>query len=227
MREADIFLPPGPVTDFGTGLLADPERPGMSGWAGPLEWCYAKAGLSLPSLEPLRPHEVRRPHRALLVHSEDMTPTLEGFFEQPLGLTVLSSEQEGDSYRREVLLTLGLERCPVLYGAIRVCLPHFPARARGLIVKGRSPLGRILQTEAIAHMSWPHPFFRLDPDSHISAMLRLRRTCKLYGRRNVLVDGSRRLLAEVIEVLPPIRDAKVESGLRERPNPKPDTDPNE
>ena len=32
----------------------------------------------------------------------------------------------------------------------------------------------------------------------------------LYGRRNVLLDGSRRLLAEVIEVLAPA--AKVQVG---------------
>jgi hypothetical protein len=32
----------------------------------------------------------------------------------------------------------------------------------------------------------------------------------LYGRRNVLLDGSRRLLAEVIEVLAPA--AKVQAG---------------
>ena len=57
-------------------------------------------------------------------------------------------------------------------------------------------------------MSWPQPFFRAEPDSHMAAMLWLRRNCGLYGRRNVLVDGSRRLLAEVIEVLAPIDRAE-------------------
>jgi hypothetical protein len=34
----------------------------------------------------------------------------------------------------------------------------------------------------------------------------------LYGRRNVLLDGSRRLLAEVIEVLAPVAKQEMASS---------------
>ena len=37
----------------------------------------------------------------------------------------------------------------------------------------------------------------------------------LYGRRNVLLDGSRRLLAEVIEVLAPVAKPVMAAGWRE------------
>jgi hypothetical protein len=83
-----------------------------------------------------------------------------------------------------------------------------PTKARQRVLQELHPLGHILQTEAIPHMSWPQAFFRAEPDPHMAAMLRLRRNCGLYGRRNVLVDGFRHLLAEVIEVLAPIDGAE-------------------
>jgi chorismate-pyruvate lyase len=133
-----------------------------------------------------------------------MTPTLENFFRQPLGLIVLSRDIQEESYRREVVLTLGCEMRPILYGAIRILLGRLPEKAREGVLEERFPLGHILQTEAIPHLSWPQAFFRAEPDTHMTAMLQLQHVGDLYGRRNVLVDGSRRLLAEVIEVLAPV-----------------------
>jgi hypothetical protein len=38
----------------------------------------------------------------------------------------------------------------------------------------------------------------------MASMLKLECPWPLYGRRNVLLDGNRRLLAEVLEVLAPV-----------------------
>lgn len=173
-----------------------------SGWASLLELFYERAGLELPRLDRLRPEEVPQPYRSLLVHSADMTPTLEAFFRKPLGLTVLSREVQGECYLREVALTTGSEKRPVLYGAIRILLNHLPEDVRRRVLQERSPLGHILQTEETPHLSWPQAFFRVEPDRHMAGVLRCGSAGgPLYGRRNVLVDGSRRLLAEVFEVL--------------------------
>ena len=145
------------------------------------------------------------PYRTLLVHSSDMTPTLTQFYGQPLRLRVLSSERQNSSYRREVVLCLAEDERPVEYGVIRICLDRLPPVARRLVLDEGRPLGDILQGEAIPHLSWPQAFFRLRADAHAGAALGLRRPGFLYGRRNVLLDGSRQLLAEVIEVLAPAR----------------------
>ncbi len=192
--------------------VGEPSR--AQGWAGLLEWVYLRARRELPRLELLKAQQLPQPYRKLLAHSADMTPTLEGFYEQPLGLTVLSRDLEQDCYRREVVLTLGHERRPILYGAIRILLGHLPPNARDNVVKELLPLGRILQTEAIPHLSWPQAFFRVEPDQHMMGMLQLERTKDLYGRRNVLVDGSRRLLAEVIEVLAPVKRQQASSKFQ-------------
>jgi hypothetical protein len=184
--------------------------PGMRGvspsppWVELLARFYARTGLPLPEFVPLKNDEVPQPYKELLVHSADMTPTLENFFRQTLALTVLSRELEGDSYFREVVLCLAGDGHAVEYGAIRIFLAQFPAHARRHVLEEHSPLGSILQTDGIAHMSWPQAFFRTRSDAHMETVLGLSRPGELYGRRNVLVDGSRHLLAEVIEVLAPV-----------------------
>ncbi len=169
-----------------------------------LECFYARTGLPLPRFDLLQGEDMPSPYRELLVHSSDMTPTLEAFWQRPMGLTVLSRAHEGESYLREVVLKAALEGWPVEYGAIRIHLSHFPPRARQLVLQEQRPLGKILEIEAVAHLSWPQAFFRVQSDEHMANVLNLSEPSDLYGRRNVLLDGSRRLLAEVIEILAPV-----------------------
>ena len=173
------------------------------GWAGLLERFYAKLGLALPQICDLDGKAMPDPYRKLLVHSSDMTPTLETFYAQPMRLTVLTREQDDYTYLREVVLKSATDSRPVEYGVIRICLNQLPPPARQRVLEEQRPLGNILQTESIPHLSWPQAFFEIQSDSHLGHVLYLAQPCTLYGRRNVLLDGSRRLLAEVIEVLAP------------------------
>jgi hypothetical protein len=58
-------------------------------------------------------------------------------------------------------------------------------------------------------VSWPQAFFRVEADPHMVRVLRLSQPGSLYGRRNVLLDGSRRLLADVLEVLAPVDNTQT------------------
>lgn len=188
-----------------TNTLAGSRRAQpIPSWAALLHRFYERTGLSAPVLKELKGEEVPLPYQGLLVHSSDMTPTLANFYGQALGLKVLSSERQGDSYKREVILWLAGDARPVEYGVIRICLDRLPPAVRRLVLQEQRPLGDILQGEAIPHLSWPQAFFRLKADAHAGAALGLQHAGFLYGRRNVLLDGSRRLLAEVIEVLAPV-----------------------
>jgi hypothetical protein len=251
MREAGVeFAPPGtkgaaPSND-GTALprvngsrtLPAPNvwqaRPDTPSWAALLEKFYARAGQPLPRIQPLKENEVPQPYKALLVHSSDMTPTLENFYHRRLGLTVLSREIERETYLREVLLRLtaddlsgprrgamaaasspdavlrpGEDSKPIEYGVIRICLAQLPPVARRHVLEEQRPLGNILQSEGIPHISWPQAFFRVESDPHTRTVLGLWQPCDLYGRRNVLLDRTRRLLAEVIEILAPVEESRV------------------
>jgi chorismate-pyruvate lyase len=187
-----------------TNTLAGSRRPRPTPpWAALLERFYERTGLSSPVLTELKAAEVPQPYQALLVHSSDMTPTLASFYGQALRLRVLSRERRDDSYQREVILWLAENARPVEYGVIRIRLDRLPPVGRRLVLQEQRPLGDILHGEAIPHLSWPKAFFRLKADAHAGAALGLQRSSFLYGRRNVLLDGSRRLLAEVIEILAP------------------------
>jgi chorismate-pyruvate lyase len=193
------------LPDMFTNTLAGSRRTQpIPPWAALLQRFYERAGLSSLVLRELKAAEVPQPYQALLVHSSDMTPTLASFYGQALRLRVLSRERQDDSYQREVILWLAEDARPVEYGVIRIRLDRLPPAARQFVLQEQRPLGDILHGEAVPHLSWPKAFFRLKPDAHAGAALGLRRAGFLYGRRNVLLDGSRRLLAEVIEVLAPV-----------------------
>lgn len=179
------------------------SSPGVPSWAALLGLFYSAARIPFPHIVRLKGHEMPQPYRSLLVHSRDMTPTLERFHQCSLELTVLSRRLEDDTYLREVTLDMGESRRPVEYGAIRIFLSRFPASARESILQERFPLGKILYLEGIPHVGWPQAFFKVNADPHMASLLRINSPTALYGRRNVLLDGSRHLLAEVIEVLPP------------------------
>jgi len=189
---------------FASASEAQQQRPRAPGWAALLERFYSKLGLPLPPLNDVAGSDMPQPYRDLLVHSSDMTPTLETFYRQPMRLSVLTREQHDSYYLREVVLKSADDARPVEYGVIRICLNHLPPPASLRVLEEQRPLGNILQCEAIAHLSWPQSFFRVESDSHLGHVLYLSQPATLYGRRNVLLDGSRRFLAEVIEILAPI-----------------------
>jgi chorismate-pyruvate lyase len=166
-----------------------------------LEPYYRRLGLALPSTIKLAPDALPVPYQRLLAHSDDMTPTLEAFYARPLQLKVLSRDSWFDVYQREVVLGLGAPPQPVEYGAISIHLQHLPPAARRLVIEGEEPFGRILEREALAHLSWPQAFFAVRSDPHLSRHLGSPLGKVLYGRRNVLVNGHRRLLADVVEIL--------------------------
>src|SRR5262245_30341904 len=176
-------------------------------WAALLAGFYSRAGLAVPLLEPVTPEAMPRAYRALLVHSRDMTPTLENFYGDRVELTVIERALNDNHYNREVVLTLASSGKPVEYGAIHVYLNHLPAPVRLRVLEERRPFGDILRSEAFPHFSWPQNFFRTGPDAHMATMLRQAKPRVLFGRRNLLLDGSRRLLAEVIEILAPVQAA--------------------
>ena len=184
-------------------------------WAALLQRFYEPAGLAAPVLEELKGTEVPQPYRALLVHSSDMTSTLASFYGETPRLRVLTRERRNGSYKREVVLWVTEGARPIEYGVIRIYLDRLPPAARQLVLQEERPLGDILNGEAIAYLSWPQAFFRLKSDARAGAALGLQHPGFLYGRRNVLLDGSRHLLAEVIEVLAPAAKVRVGADWRE------------
>ncbi|MEW6157493.1 MAG: hypothetical protein AB1813_08680 [Verrucomicrobiota bacterium] len=177
----------------------------------PLDDFYMQAGLDLPAIEMIRGDEVPEPYRTLLVHNNDMTPTLEQFFRAAIHLEVLRRQQRDDFYYREVILKLDGSERPVEFGAIKINLALFPPVARRQILEERLPLGHILAENGIDHASRPKAFLRLESDAFINQALQLPASAVLHGRRNTLLDPVQRSLAEIVEVLPLISNTQFDS----------------
>lgn len=171
--------------------------------AQPLDFFYARARQPLPPFELLDGEEVPEPARWLLVHCNDMTPTLEAFYGEQIVLRVIGRRRRGNEYSREVVLLLKDSGRPVEFGANRIQLDRFPPEARKLILEEREPLGYILRDFAIAHTCQPNAFLRLASDHLINEMLELQGAQTLYGRHNQLFDPEGGLISEVVEILRP------------------------
>jgi hypothetical protein len=175
-------------------------------FAYPLDEFYAIAKRELPALEQVDAADVPEPYRRLLVHNEDMTPTLEKFHGERIYLNVISRQHRGEFYFREVILLTQRKRVPVEFGAIKINLALFPSTARRLILEEQEPLGTVLADFKIPHTSRPKAFLRIEADGFIKGALQLAGKHELYGRRNTLFDPQQRALAEIVEILPPAEE---------------------
>jgi chorismate-pyruvate lyase len=171
--------------------------------AYPLDDFYAQAGLPLPPIEAVPGEAVPEPYRKLLVHTDDMTPTLEKFHGDKIHINVLRRQQRDDFYFREVVLLLDKTAKPVEFGAIKINLSLFKPEPRQLILEQHIPLGTILAMCGVSHASRPKAYLRLESDAFINSILKLDGKHTLYGRRNTLWDPQHRALAEIVEILPP------------------------
>ena len=185
-------------------------QPTINPIAYPLDDFYAKAGRVLPRIVAINGADMPEPQRTLLVHDTDMTPTLEKFHGDEIHLRVIRSEEREGAYYREVVLLLEKSKQAVEFGAIKINLNLFPAAAQRSVLDEDLPLGTVLARLKVKHTSRPKAYLKIDADDFICHSLSLKPGQTLYGRRNTLFDPQQRPLAEIVEILPPIRNEKHE-----------------
>jgi chorismate-pyruvate lyase len=148
------------------------------------------------------PDDVPQPYRRLLVHRNDMTPTLEEYCGERIVLRVLHRIAGRETLCRHVVLEGARSKRALEYGAIRISLPALGEEARRRVIECRVPLGRILREHGIAHRSCPGGFFKVQASPAMVRALRLDDACWLYGRCNCLSAEGGPVIAEVVEILP-------------------------
>ena len=171
--------------------------------AYPLSEFYAHAKLPQPRIETVAGDAVTEPHKSLLVHNNDMTPTLEAFHKSRIHLELLSRDRRGSFYYREVVLRLDHDEKPVEFGAIKIYLGMFPEDAQELILLEQVPLGTILKDCGVRHQTEAKHFLRVEPDDLICRALELENPVPLFGRKAVISTPQGKPLSEIVEILPP------------------------
>lgn len=149
------------------------------------------------------PDDVPEPYRRLLVHQRDMTSTLAAYHEDEIGLRVLDRVLGRETLARHVVLESRRTGRAVEYGASRIRLDAVDDQARRQILEGRIPLGGILKTLGFKYGNCPRGYFAVRSNDLIDRVFRLESPRWLFGRCNCLSDPHNRVIAEVVEVLPP------------------------
>jgi len=157
----------------------------------------------LPEITEVAANEIPQPQRRLLDHERDMTSTLEGFHGRRTSLRVLRQSTSDDVHHREVLLTLDGTDLAVEFGAISIQLATLPALLRRDVLRADRPLGGLLHDHGVGYVSRPKAFIRVEADALFSRMLGLNAPSTLYGRCNALFTPDERILADIVEILPP------------------------
>lgn len=170
----------------------------------PLSEFYAHAKTPMPRIEIIPGDDVPEPFKTLLVHNNDMTPTLEEFHKTDIHLEIVSRERRGDFYFREVVLRLNRSESPVEFGANKLYLGRFPEEAQDLILQEYVPLGRILKDCGVPHRTEAKAFLRVQCDELIGEKFELTPPAVLYGRKAVISDMQGRPLSEIVEILPAV-----------------------
>ena len=185
-----------PVSSF-------PAPDTLSCLAYPLDEFYAREGVRLPAIEVVPGEAVPEPFHSLLVHDNDMTPTLEAFHRSDIHIEVWGRERRGDFYFREVVLRLDRDQRPVEFGANKINLALFEPAVRRLILDEYLPLGHILKMCEVPHHGHPLGYLRVESDGLMNRAFRLSGRHALYGRRNTIRNPAGAALSEIVEILPP------------------------
>lgn len=180
----------------------------------PLSDFYADTGRDTPVVEEVAGPDMPHPYRDLLVHDNDMTPTLEAHWGERVHLRLIDMEIDDGVLTRQVVLETDSDSEPTEFGAIRIFLDRFENdEARRLVREGRIPLGTILADYSIPHHSHPTGYFRVRCDDVIGRALGLTDRPALFGRHNILhAEDDAGPIAEVVEILPPMPTPREGSG---------------
>ena len=176
-------------------------RASSNGLLFPLDFVYARSGVALPHVEMIDPDNIPPPYRSLLVHTTDMTLTLERHFGGKVALRPLATFSTGPWYYRRVLLAQEYTGRPVEMGAIRIKVGAFSDRIRRQILKNDVPLGRLLRDGGVKYESRPKAFLAVTPNPEMMGVFWMREPKTLYGRRTEMIhDGAK--IGDIVEVLP-------------------------
>ena len=167
----------------------------------PLDIVYERSGVEMPKVKMVSPDAIPAPYHSLLVHTVDMTVTLEGHFGGRVTLRPLSTFTRGQSYFRRVLLVQEYSGRPVEMGAIRIRLDAFGQRIRRQILRNTIPLGRLLRDARFRYESHAIAFLAVTPNPEMMGVFWMREPRVLYGRRTEIIrHGSK--IGDIVEVLP-------------------------
>lgn len=179
----------------------------------PLSAYYRDYNIPMPGFESVEPASLPEPYRHLLVHDADMTGRLTAFHNETIGLRVIEENVLREVLARRIVLFATITGKEVEFGGIIIYLNRFESDVRNLIEEGKIPLGRILVNHQVEFIRSPTHYLKVVADDMIAECLATQAGIELYGRKSKLSNSEGEVLAEIVEVLPPIKEEEEGAPL--------------
>ena len=143
---------------------------------------------------------VPEPYHGLLVHEHHMTVTVEAFHRGPVDVRVLRERRDTPWYSREILLVHQASGRVVQSGIVRLDLRQLSPEVAEAILRGDTPLGRVLINHNVLRRIELTALLALPPCPRLKEWFGTQQPC--FGRLAIIhCDGAPAV--ELLEVVPP------------------------
>jgi hypothetical protein len=122
------------------------------------------------------------PYKTLLVHEEHMTVAMERYHKGPVEVRILERKLAGDVYSRKIVLVKNGTDQVVQFGIVRFNLQYVTAAVREEILRGETPLGRVLINHNVLRHIDLGAVLRLTIASPLARHMRVPEGAVTYGR---------------------------------------------
>jgi chorismate-pyruvate lyase len=146
---------------------------------------------------------IPEPFRELLVHEQHMTVTMEAFHGAPVDVKILARRLDGDVYSRKIVLTSSATGAVVQFGIVRFDLSYVTPAVREEILRGETPLGRVLINHNVLRHIDLGAVLKLTLGSGLAALMNARVGAVTYGRL-ATIFCNRRPAVDLLEVPAPV-----------------------
>lgn len=157
--------------------------------------------------EAIAPESLPASYQRLLVHHAHMTSTLREYHGLDVCLRVLEYRDDGEFYRRMILLTAGETGPVVEFGVVRLALSHLDKEVRSAIIERKTPLGDLFNRHEVLTRVEPKWFVRYPRGGVLAEAFGPKVTGELYGRLGTIYCNGQ----PAVELLEVVTDARARS----------------
>jgi len=152
---------------------------------------------------------VPEPYRAMLVHGKHMTVTMERYYGCPVDVRILDRCQDDDVYSRKILLLKSGTDRVVQFGIVRFDLGCVTEETREEILKGETPLGRVLINRNVLRHIDLGAVLRITAGPLLAEYMNIEPGSVTYGRL-ATIFCNRQPAVDLLEIAAPLASPPID-----------------
>lgn len=143
------------------------------------------------------------PYKQMLVHDQHMTVTMESWHKSTVDVQVLDENLDGDIYTRKIILLKSGTQEVVQFGIVRFNFHYVTPDVRDEILKGETPLGRVLINHNVLRHIDLGAILRITAGPGLAGCLQMPEGDTTYGRMATIFCNHRPAV-DLLEISAPL-----------------------